>query len=667
MISIEDLRKSALNLPRFVKRLMVLIIDISSCVIAIWLAFYLRLDKFVALQGDALWAALIAIFISVPIFALFGLYRAMFRYSGKSVLVSVAFAISVYSLLYFSVIAIYGIRGVPRSVAVLQPLILFFLMSGSRLSMRYILGDSGQRKKSISSMPRALIYGAGSAGRQIAAALENNYQMVAVGFLDDDELLHGQVLHGKRIYRPDELGILIEAKQVTHVLLAIPSINRNKRIRILKKLSEFKVIVRTLPSVVDLVEGKVTTSDIRELEIEDILQREPVEPNIQLLRKNVESKRVMVTGAGGSIGSELCRQILRLDPSELILVELSEYSLYQINSELEEIKSKISSTTKIIALLASVQDKNRIEIILNTFKPHTLYHAAAYKHVPLVEENICEGIKNNIFGTLETAKAAIQAKVLNFVLVSSDKAVRPTNVMGVTKRISELCLKALFYNDRDTETKIGIVRFGNVLDSSGSIIPKFKQQIKDGGPITLTHPDVTRYFMTIPEAAQLVIQAGAMAEKADVFALDMGEPIKIKDLIERIVTLSGLSINDENNPDGDIKIKVIGLRYGEKLYEELFLGDNPQPTLHLKIKKAQDSFLPWDELEKNLKKLKELTEQSKVKDIMVILKKLVKEYKWDGIIVDKISINNKMNLVEVRKDLNNKEIVNKVINLKNNI
>ena len=667
MIVIEDFTKSVLNLPRYAKQLIVLISDVSLCVIAVWLAFYLRLDKFVALEGNIAWAVVIALFISVPIFALLGLYRTIFRYSGKSVFLSVALAILIYALLYISIITIYGINEVPRSIGFLQPLVLFFLISGSRLLARYILGDLNQGKKINSTLPRALIYGAGSAGRQLVSALESSNQMFAVGFLDDDELLHGQILYGKKIYKSENLDILIKTKQVTHVLLALPSISRNKRMSIIKKLGKYKIVVRTLPSVTELVEGKVTTSDIRELEIEDILERVPIDPNIQLLRKNIDSKVVMVTGAGGSIGSELSRQILKLNPLELILVEISEYSLYRINSELEEIKSKISNKTKIVSLLASVQDKKRIEIILKTYKPHTLYHTAAYKHVPVVEENVCEGIKNNIFGTLVTAKAAIEAKVLNFVLVSSDKAVRPTNIMGATKRVSEICLQALFYNDHDIKTKIGIVRFGNVLDSSGSVIPKFKKQIKDGGPVTLTHPDVTRYFMTIPEAAQLIIQAGAMAEKADIFALDMGEPIKIKDLIEKIVTLSGLSINDENNPDGDIEIKVIGLRHGEKLYEELFYGNNPKSTLHPKIKKAQDSFIMWNELEKSLEKLKEFTKQSNIDEIMVILAKLVKEYKWNGKIVDKIAINSKMRSVQALKDLDNKEIFEKVINLKNKI
>ena len=435
-----------------------------------------------------------------------------------------------------------------------------------------------------------------------------------------------------------------------------------KRMQILKKINQYRVEVRTLPSVTALVEGKVTVSDIRELEVEDILGRDPVLPNKDLLIKNITSKTILVTGAGGSIGSELCRQIMKIGPTKLILVEISEYALYQIQSELEDVNSKMSAkgqNIEIISLLASVQDKTRMNDIIGTFKPDTLYHAAAYKHVPLVEENICEGVKNNVQGTLVTAKAAILNKVQNFVFISSDKAVRPTNVMGASKRLAELCLKALFDNSK-TETRICMVRFGNVLGSSGSIIPKFKRQIREGGPVTLTHSEVTRYFMTIPEASQLVIQAGAMATGSDVFVLDMGEPIKIKDLIIRIVNLSGLSIQNKQNPDGDIRIEVIGLRPGEKLYEELLIGDNPQPTLHTKIKKAEDKFIIWEELEPELKKLENFIQENKAEDIIDLLRNLVNGYTIPLKIVDKVynskkpkKVNQKNNLFKIVKVNNN--------------
>ena len=416
--------------------------------------------------------------------------------------------------------------------------------------------------------------------------------------------------------------------------------------RILKNISKYKVIVRTLPSINDLVEGKISFSDIRDLDVADILGRDLILPDKYLLNKNISNKVVLITGAGGSIGSELSRQIVKLNPCKLILVEMSEYSLYKINQDLEEIKKKlaINHELEIISLLASVQDEVRISKILKTYKPDTLYHAAAYKHVTMVEENICEGIKNNIFGTLVMAKAAISAKVSNFVLISSDKAVRPTNIMGASKRIAELCLMALAENPKNLNTKLCTVRFGNVLDSSGSVIPKFKKQIIDGGPITLTHSDVTRYFMTISEASQLVIQAGAMSEGSEVFVLDMGEPIKIKQLAKRIVELSGLSVLDEDNQEGDIKIEIIGLRPGEKLYEELLIGDNPQITQHPKILKAHDSHISWENLQKELLNLEIYIREGDVLEIIKVLEKLVKGFKSNHKITDRLFLEQKNNL-----------------------
>ena len=406
--------------------------------------------------------------------------------------------------------------------------------------------------------------------------------------------------------------------------------------KLLNKINQHKVIVRTLPSVSDLVEGKVTVSDIRDLDVVDILGREIVAPNSELLSKNIKSKVVLVTGAGGSIGSEICRQVFKLNPKKIIMVDISEYALYKISSELDDLKNKKVKIDElqVFSFLASVQDENRISQIIKKYKPDTVYHAAAYKHVPLVEENICEGVKNNVFGTLNILQISIKEKVSDFVLISSDKAVRPSNVMGASKRISELCLQAIHNSRNNLETKLCMVRFGNVLGSSGSIIPKFKKQIKDGGPVTLTHPEVTRYFMAITEAAQLVIQAGAIAEGADVFVLEMGEPIKIIDLIKRIVLLSGLSLQDEDNIDGDIKIKTVGLRPGEKLYEELMLGKNPQPTSHPKIYKAKDPYIEWVKLEKDLKNLKNLLDKGQIKEVIKILQILVTDYKFNNKIVD---------------------------------
>tara|TARA_X000000950_G_scaffold192234_1_gene231961 strand:+ start:7495 stop:9438 length:1944 start_codon:yes stop_codon:yes gene_type:complete len=633
--------KSVITLPRITKRIIALVSDALLCVFALWISFYLRIGEFISLSvmsensENIITAALLSISIALPIFWLVGLYRTIFRYSGKAALINIVLALGIYGLTYFLVITIYSFKGVPRTLGIVQPLVLFFLVCGSRLFVIYIFGyDPNKINKS--SLPRTLIYGAGNAGRQLVAALESNSEMKVIGFLDDDVSLHGQLILGKDIFPTNELKNLIISREVTHVLLAMPSINRGKRSEILNKINQHKVIVRTLPSVSDLVEGKVTVSDIRDLDVVDILGREIVAPNSELLSKNIKSKVVLVTGAGGSIGSEICRQVFKLNPKKIIMVDISEYALYKISSELDDLKNKKVKIDElqVFSFLASVQDENRISQIIKKYKPDTVYHAAAYKHVPLVEENICEGVKNNVFGTLNILQISIKEKVSDFVLISSDKAVRPSNVMGASKRISELCLQAIHNSRNNLETKLCMVRFGNVLGSSGSIIPKFKKQIKDGGPVTLTHPEVTRYFMAITEAAQLVIQAGAIAEGADVFVLEMGEPIKIIDLIKRIVLLSGLSLQDEDNIDGDIKIKTVGLRPGEKLYEELMLGKNPQPTSHPKIYKAKDPYIEWVKLEKDLKNLKNLLDKGQIKEVIKILQILVTDYKFNNKIVD---------------------------------
>ncbi len=632
------LLKLILSLPRNAKILVALINDAALCVISLWIAFYLRIDQFVSLRENILLIALISIFLALSIFWFSGLYRTVFRYTGRSSLASISVAVSIYGLSYMAIITIYGINGIPRSIGILQPLILFFAICITRLGALPLLGIVDENNKILNLYPKVLIYGAGSAGRQLASALEIAGEMKVIGFIDDDKLLHDQVLQGKKIYSNKNLKKIINLKKITHVLLAMPSINRNKRLEIIKKISIFNVVVKTLPTVSDLIEERVTTSDIRELDVEDILGRDQVLPNTQLLTKNISSKIVMVTGAGGSIGSELCRQIIKLNPVKLILIEISEYGLYQIQSELEDLNNKLNLGKKIeiIPLLASVQDRSRLEKIFKIYKPNTVYHAAAYKHVPLVEENICAGLKNNVIGTLAIAETAIKESVSDFVLISSDKAVRPTNVMGASKRLAELCLQALFHSSKNSITKLCMVRFGNVLNSSGSVIPLFKKQIKNGGPVTLTHPDVSRYFMTIPEAVQLVIQAGAMAKGSDVFVLDMGKPVKINDLIKKIISLSGLTVKDDQNPDGDISIKVIGLRPAEKLYEELLLGDNPQPTEHAKIQKAQDTYIPWNKLRLDLENLETLINYNNISEILFLLKKLVNGYSWDGQIVDKV-------------------------------
>lgn len=626
--TLSHLAVPVLALPRTTKRTVVLLLDFAMCVLSVWLAYYLRLGEFVSFfentqwSSGATWAASLSIVLALPIFIATGLYRAIFRYSGWPALLTVVRAVSIYGFLYAVIVMLGKIDGLPRTIGIIQPLLLLFLVGISRAFARVWLGDQYQHILRQLSRPNVLIYGAGHAGRQLARAMLNCHEMQVVGFLDDDQQLQGQILNGQPIYHPNDLADLAATLNVSSVLLAMPSLSRHRRNEILAHIRKTHVAVRTLPSVTDLAQGRVSLSDLQELDIDDLLGREPVLPNNALMSLNIQDKVVMVTGAGGSIGSELCRQILALTPKKLLLVEQSEFALYAIHQELE---AKVT-TEKItlIPLLASVQNYERMHEIIATWHPYVIYHAAAYKHVPLVEHNPAEGVKNNVFGTLGTAQAAVHNNVPNFVLISTDKAVRPTNMMGASKRLAEMVLQALAKSG--TNTKFSMVRFGNVLGSSGSVVPKFRQQIRNGEPITLTHPDIIRYFMTIPEASQLVIQAGAMAEGGDVFVLDMGEPVKIIDLAHRMVELSGLSIRDENNPDGDIEIQITGLRPGEKLYEELLIGNDPEPTPHPRIMKAHETYLFWDKLQDKLSHLEHLLSTNDVDAIYKSMKELIPEY-----------------------------------------
>ena len=619
-----------LALPRAAKRLVALSVDLALCVLTVWLAYYLRLGEFVALSGSMLWAVGASIGIALPIFIVSGLYRAIFRYSGWPALLAVARAIGIYGLLYASIFTAIGVARVPRTVGIIQPILLLLFVGASRAFARLWLGDQYQSILRRAARPKVLIYGAGGAGRQLAAALANSHEMQVAGFLDDDDRLHGHVLNGQPIYNPADLVNLVATLGIGHVLLAMPSIGRKRRNEILSHISSARVTVRTLPSLSDLAQGRVSVSDLQELDIDDLLGREPVAPNHILLARNILGKLVMVTGAGGSIGSELCRQILSVGPLTLLLIEQSEFALYGIHQELEE--KLAGRAVKLVPLLASVQNADRMREVMSTWRPDTVYHAAAYKHVPLVEHNPAEGVKNNVLGTLNTARAAMENGVADFVLISTDKAVRPTNIMGASKRLAEMVLQALAADEPGT--KFTMVRFGNVLGSSGSVVPRFRQQIRDGGPITLTHPEITRYFMTIPEAAQLVIQAGAMAKGGDVFVLDMGQSVKIIDLARRMVELSGLTVRDDEHPEGDIEIEITGLRPGEKLYEELLIGDNPKPTNHSRIMKAHEEFLPWAELEPKLQALDIALNVNDIGVIRQMLQQLVAGYVPNGEIVD---------------------------------
>ena len=591
--------KNIINLPRYAKRIIAIIIDLGLCIVCTWLAFYLRLEEFIKINDVTILSVLISILLAIPIFWLTGLYKTMVRFAGSSIILTVTIAIFAYSLLYFTVIAIYGIQGIPRSIGILQPVLLFLGILSSRIIINNLFIHSLNFRNPIKKK-NILIYGAGSAGRQLLTSLENNLEMKVVGFLDDNSQFHKQTILGQTVYDPLKIDVLINKKNIDLVLLALPSITRQRRNHIIDSLNKYKLTVKTLPSVQDIVDGKISVSDIKDLTIEDLLSREQVQPNFELLAKKIKSKVVLVTGAGGSIGSEISRQIIKIQPKKLLLLESNEYALYKISEELKSINKNF----EIIPLLVNIQNSSRIEEVFKTFIVDTVYHAAAYKHVPLVEENICESIKNNVFGTLIIAKIAIKYNVVNFVLISSDKAVRPTNVMGATKRLAEICVQSL-YDSCNIKSKFAIVRFGNVLESSGSVIPKFKKQISKGGPITLTHTDVSRYFMSITEASQLVIQAGAMAEKCEVFILDMGESIKIKDLINRMIKLSGLSIKDNKNLGGDIEVKITGLRPGEKLYEELSYNQNLVGTIHPLINTAVETSMKIEELQSFLRVVKD--------------------------------------------------------------
>jgi FlaA1/EpsC-like NDP-sugar epimerase len=625
-----------LFLPRPAKRALALGADVLMCGVTVWMSFNLRFESWTVWSHAHFTAFVGATAFALPLFVVFGLYRAIFRYAGLPALMTVLKAVSTYAVIYALAFAVAGVPGVPRTVGILQPLLLLLGVTLSRAFVRYWLGGTYQGILSRDSLPRVLIYGAGSAGRQLAAALKTSPELVVVGLLDDNSNLHNQVLNGLKIHDPSQLLSLVAKLRVTQVFLAIPSAPRARRNEILDLVRAAHVQVRTLPGVMDLAQGRVQVSDLKELDIEDLLGRDPVPPNALMLAKNITGKVVMVTGAGGSIGSELCRQIMHLGPSALLLVELTEFALYAIEHELQTHLQEANSQLALVPLLANVRDASRMTEIFATWKPHTVYHAAAYKHVPLVEHNPAEGIKNNVLGTLATALQAVAHGCSDFVLISTDKAVRPTNVMGTSKRLAEMVLQAQAeaMAQANGNTRFSMVRFGNVLGSSGSVVPLFRKQIKDGGPITLTDERITRYFMTIPEAAQLVIQAGAMASGGDVFVLDMGEPVKIADLAKRMVELSGLGLKDEAKPNGDIEIQVTGLRPGEKLFEELLIGDNPLPTPHPRIMKAHEDFLPWTELQSKLATLGVSLDANDVPLIRTLLKDLVPGYQPDGEVVD---------------------------------
>ena len=588
------------GISRSTKRVISLFIDIILLISSFFLAYWTRLGGIVAFDNTEIWMTLLCtILITLFTFIKLGLYRAVLRYISFKSLAMVAGGafVSAVSLIFFS---FFIGSDIPRTVPIIYFSYVFLLCGSARMLIRYYVSLILDKDNE-----SVLIYGAGTTGRQLAVLLKHAYRYRIRGFIDDNVKLHGTYLLGNKIYSSNDISNLVKKYHIKVILLAIPNASRCERKAIIDSLIPLKIKVQTIPDMEEILQGNAKIDEFREVKIEDLLGREPVLPNQELLQKNILNKTVMVTGAGGSIGSELCRQIILNEPNALILFELSEFSLYSIHQELLEIVKKNNITnTKIYPVLGNVQDIERVDRVLSHFNIDTIYHAAAYKHVPLVEYNMIEGIQNNVFGTYNVARCAAEHGVKSFVLISTDKAVRPTNVMGASKRMAELCLQALSEQLKDSQTCFSIVRFGNVLGSSGSVIPLFRKQILKGGPITITHPDIIRYFMTIPEAAQLVIQAGAMAKGGDVFILDMGEPVKIVDLAKNLIQLSGLSVKDENNPKGDIEITYTGLRPGEKLYEELLIGgDNVRKTAHPRIMTAEEVYLPFEQLSEVLSEL----------------------------------------------------------------
>ncbi|SBW79623.1 membrane protein [Pseudomonas veronii 1YdBTEX2] len=653
----EKVRAFLVGLPRRKKRLLQVFTDIVVVWAALWLAFVVRLgieDMINPFRGH-FWLFMAAPVISIPLFIRFGMYRAVMRYFGNDALIAIIKAVSLSALILGVVVYWYSNHQnvVPRSIIFNYWWLSLIMVGGLRLAMRqYFMGDWFNTTQHVpftnhdDGLPRVAIYGAGAAGNQLVAALRMGRLMRPVAFIDDDLSISDRVIAGLHVYKPKHIQRMIDITGAQEILLAIPSSNRGRRREILGFLEEFPLHVRSVPGFMDLASGRVKVDDIQEVDIADLLGRDTVPAQAELLEHCIKRQSVLVTGAGGSIGSELCRQILSLRPTTLLLFDHSEFNLYTILSELEQRVMRESLSVKLVPILGSVRNQSKLQDVLKAWRIDTVYHAAAYKHVPMVEHNIAEGVLNNVFGTLSTAQAALQSGVANFVLISTDKAVRPTNVMGSTKRLAELTLQALsrelapvLFGDssnvsRVNKTRFTMVRFGNVLGSSGSVIPLFHKQIKSGGPLTVTHPKITRYFMTIPEAAQLVIQAGSMGLGGDVFVLDMGDPVRIVELAEKMVHLSGLSVRSERNPHGDIAIEFTGLRPGEKLYEELLIGDNVVATQHPMIMSANEDYLAWDVLKDKLTELLTAVERDDYTRVRQLLRDTVSGYSPDGEIVD---------------------------------
>lgn len=608
-----NLLSQILQLPRSTKRFISLLADALALLAALVIAYCLSFE--LTVPGKTWhWVAVYSALVvgSLAVFIKLGLYRAVVRYVSVRALGLVFAGVFVSTLWLYALVHFIGVA-LPLEAVVNFGLVALLLIGGSRLAMREMYHRMVSRRKT-----RVMIYGAGSAGRQLAQALINGEQFHPVVFVDDDVTLQRSTILGIPVIDPSHVAEAVRSSHVERILLALPSAPRSVRKQILESLEPLNVRVQTVPGMADMVNGDLAIDALQDVHIEDLLGRDPVDPEPALMQQHIRGKVVLVTGAGGSIGSELCRQIIQQKPAALVLYELSEYGLYSIDNELRAMAARLGLDVPIYPMIGTVQRRNRVEAVMKAFKVQTVYHAAAYKHVPLVEFNMVEGVRNNVFGTWHTAEAAIAAGVEQFVLISTDKAVRPTNVMGTTKRLSELVLQGLA-SRADVSTRFCMVRFGNVLGSSGSVVPLFKRQIAEGGPVTVTHPEITRYFMTIPEAAQLVIQAGTMGTSGSVFVLDMGEPVRIVDLARKMIHLSGLEVRDSENPLGDIEIAFSGLRPGEKLYEELLIGDNVVECAHPRICQAQEAFLSWAEMSELLDALDDACQNFRIDELRALL------------------------------------------------
>lgn len=624
----------ALSRTRPTKRWLVMLLDAGICAACCYVAIFLRLGFLP--DRDTPYGLMVAVSIAfaVPIFHAMGLYRQIFSQSGIRAIVGIGRACLVYAVPFTTMFTFISVWGIPRTISLIQPLLLFVAVAGSRIFARYWLFGTNSLRR----IPRrrVLIYGAGSAGRQLAGAIGQSSEMAVVGYFDDDPALIGGILDGCRIYAPADMALAVERLTADEILLALPSASRSRRNEVIAAARLANARIRTLPGLMDIANGRVEVTHIRELAVEDLLGRDAVEPDLGLMRRSIAGKIVLVTGAGGSIGTELCRQLSGLQPATLLLLEHSEFALYEIHQQLSAKAAESDHPIRLIPLLGSVDDERRVEEIIRTWRPELIYHAAAYKHVPMVEHNPAEGIRTNVIGTWVLASAAARWQVANVVLVSTDKAVRPTNVMGATKRVAELVFQAL--DEATPATRFSIVRFGNVLGTSGSVVPLFRQQIRNGGPVTVTDFDIIRYFMTAPEASELVLQAGAMARGGEVFVLDMGDPVRIHELARNMIELAGLSVRDEQKPDGDIEIVEIGLRPGEKLYEELLIGNAPLATAHPRILKAQEGHIPLKALRAKLARIERLLASDDQADLLASLQDLVPEFHCRNGLVDWIHL-----------------------------